>query len=259
MTMGSTQGLGKRGRWWGIVTLVLALGLAQGGCRKRAGTGAAGKRDAGPGSCPPAEAIARLMTEPGRALRTDCVDYAPGIFWMGAALSYQPKTGAEPRLSLIYGGPPPAAFDLQSLPRDALTQIIKNNDDLRVSVRKASAQSQLIRVGVFGQHGGPARPEADELVVLLRLVAHAPPHVLWVGAGDQVRATPDGCINERTVDFDIPFGDRLEMTTVERARRAPGSASKQPCPGGAPSTQQTIGYKPTPLPPSRPLGVPAQR
>jgi hypothetical protein len=55
------------------------------------------------------------------------------------------------------------------------------------------------------------------------------------------------------VDLDMPFGDRLEMTTVQRARPAPGS--KTPCAAPPPSTQQTIEYRPTALAASHPLPV----
>jgi hypothetical protein len=228
------------------LVLVAVAALA---CRKRAAVRPAPPRSSGV-DCPAPEVLARLVQEPGRSTRTDCVVYAPGFFWLGAALTYDSATAASPRLSLIYGGQPRGLFDLKSVSAQALTRIIQPNaaSDLRVSVRKPSRDSRLVRIGVYGQHGGD-RPQADELVVVLRLVAHAPPEVLWMGDGDQVRTTPTGCVSERTIDFEMPFGDRLEMTTAQRAH---GPGGKQPCLAG-PSTQQTVDFTPQPLAPSRPL------
>jgi hypothetical protein len=178
------------------------------------------------------------------------VSYAPGFFWLAVALSYQPDSAENPRLAMIYGGQPMRAFDLEPIPQDLLTKLIKANPDLRVSIRKPAAESHLVRVGVFGQHGDQA--EADELVAVLQLVAHAPPHLLWTGAGDQVRTTPEGCVAERTVDFDMPFGDRLEMTTTARSHRK-DPKGKQSCPAGQ-STQQTVEYRALALKAARTLG-----
>jgi hypothetical protein len=132
-----------------------------------------------------------------------------------------------------------------------LVRLIKDNpNDLRVSIRKPSTDSHLVRIGVFGLHGGD-RAEADELVAVLKLVAHAPPQLLWTGPGDQVRTTADGCVAERTVDFDMPFGDKLEMTTMSRAHRKDPKV-KATCPG-VQNTQQTLDSRGQPLPPSRVL------
>jgi hypothetical protein len=232
----------------GAALVVLAV-IGAAGCRRR--SPAPSPRPGDPHACPPPGVLARMVAgdEQGRVTRADCVEYAPGFFWLGAALAFDGATAAHPRLSLIYGGQPPSQFDLQPVPEDRLAQIIRDNRaDLRVSIRKPSPDSRLVRVGVYGQHGGD-RPMADELVLVLRLVAHAPPEVLWVGPGDEVRTTPAGCISERTVDFEMPFGDRLEMNVARRAHpRAP--AGKGPC-LAAPSTQEAVDYRPQPLRPAR--------
>jgi hypothetical protein len=232
-----------------LVVLVVLAVIGAAGCRHRSPAPRPGRSD--PHACPPAGVLARMVAgnQQGRVTRADCVEYAPGFFWLGAALAFDGGTAAHPRLSLIYGGQPPSQFDLQPIPEDDLTRIIRDNrDDLRVSIRKPSPDSRLVRVGVYGQHGGD-RPMADELVLVLRLVAHAPPEVLWVGPGDEVRTTAAGCVSERTVDFEMPFGDRLEMSTAQRAHvRVPGA--KASC-LAAPSTQQTVDYRPQPLKPGR--------
>ncbi len=224
------------------VAVLAVTGVA--GCRRRPPA----RPPAAPAArtCPSPEVLARMISDdPRRATRADCVEYAPGFFWLGAVLGLTP-----PRLSMIYGGQPPSVFDVQPIPEDRVAEIIRDNPaDLRVSIRKPSPDSRLVRVGVYGQHGGD-RPMADELLVVLRLAAHAPPEILWVGPGDQVRTTA-GCISERTVDFEMPFGDRLEMTTVERAHpRAGGGKTSCLAP---PGTQQTVDVRPRPLAPGRPL------
>jgi hypothetical protein len=237
-----------------VVFVAALFLLAAAGCRKKAAAPAA--RPADPATCPAAEALARLVQEPDRTSRTDCLAYAPGFFWLGAALTFDTAGGGNPRLSLIYGGPAPRAFTIEPLPQEVLARLIHDNPtDLRVSVRKPSAEGHLVRIGVFGLHGGE-QAEADEMVTVLKLVAHAPPQLLWTGPGDQVRTSEAGCVAERTVDFDMPFGDRLEMTTMARSHRK-DAKSKVTCPAGQ-NTQQTLEYKGQPLKPSSTLpGAPA--
>jgi hypothetical protein len=224
---------------------IAALCLVAGGCRRKPPARALKPGD--PSICPSAESLARMVQEPGRTVKADCVSYAPGFFWMGASLSHD-GAGGDPRVSLIYGGQPARAFAIEPLPGEVLTRLIKENPgDLRVSVRKPSADSHLVRVGIFGLHGGD-KAQADEVVMVLKLVAHAPPQLLWTGPGDQVR-TGDGCVAERTVDFDMPFGDRLEMTTMARAHRQ-DPKGKATCPG-VQNTQQTLESRGQALKPSR--------
>jgi hypothetical protein len=248
--MSPTRCPGRAGRLAAtLACLALLLATA---CRKRAAVPRpkGHPRDGGV-TCPAAETLAEMVSQQGRRALADCVVYAPGFFWLGAALTYEAPGGGQPRLSLIYSGQPPGGiFELEPVPSEALTRIIKANQDLRVSIRKPGPESRLVRVGVYGQHGGD-RPQADELVVVLRLVAHSPPEILWTGPGDEVRTDAHDCVAERTVDFEMPFGERLEMSTVQRAhRREPGG--KQTC-IPAPSTQQTVEYKAQALKPSRPL------
>jgi hypothetical protein len=230
------------------LALLAALCLVAGGCRRKAPPRTVKPGD--PGACPAPDALARLVQESGRTVKSDCVSYAPGFFWLGVSLSHD-AAGATPRMSLIYGGQPLRAFPLEPLPLDVLTRLIKDNPtDLRVSIRKPTTDSHLVRIGVFGLHGGE-RTEADEMVAVLKLVAHAPPQLLWTGPGDQVRTTADGCVAERTVDFDVPFGDKLEMTTMSRSHRK-DPKGKATCPG-VQNTQQTLDSHGQALPASRVL------
>src|SRR4051795_11950808 len=84
--------------------LCLSLVVAASGCRRRAGSRAVATIDAGAGACPSADALAALVKEPGRFTRTDCVVYAPGMFWLAVALTAAEKPPSTPKLSLLSGG-----------------------------------------------------------------------------------------------------------------------------------------------------------
>lgn len=178
--------------------------------------------------CPPADKLTKAVEgdQKGRTVKTACVVFAPGYYWLAAAVSYEPKTGANPRVHMISGGMAGRISDIDPLPSAAITDLVKTSDDVDVQIRKGS-DNRLVRMGVRGRHGD----DSDEVGMVLQLVAHAPPKLLWVGAGDQKR-TGGGCTTERRVDFEMPFGTRLEMMTAVRATGGPE------CKGGPTSQEQ---------------------
>jgi hypothetical protein len=214
----------------GALTL-LCLGAFLAGCKKKAPAALIGRPSAAHLPtivCPPSDKLAKAVEgdQKGRTVRTSCVVFAPGYYWLAAAVSFEPKTGSDPRVHLISGGQAGRISDVEPVPAAALTELIKASDDVDVQIRKGN-DNRLVRMGVRGRHGG----ESDEVGMVLQLVAHAPPRLLWVGAGDQ-RRTANGCTTERTIDFEMPFGTRLEMMTALRASGGPG------CSAGPTSQQQ---------------------
>jgi hypothetical protein len=180
-------------------------------------------------TCPPEDKLVKAVEgdQKGRTVRTACVVFAPGYYWLAAAVSYDPKTSGEVRVHLISGGQAGRISDVEPVPAAALTDLIKASEQVDVQIRKGN-DNRLVRMGVRGRHGG----DLDEVGMVLQLVAHAPPRLLWVGAGDQ-RRTADGCTTQRTVDFEMPFGTRLEMMTAMRATGGPQCTS-------GPTSQQQI-------------------
>ena len=61
--------------------------------------------------------------------------------------------------------------------------------------------------------------------------------LVWVGGGDGVTFT-EGCLHERTVEFELPFKSRLEMISSARSRAVEG----RPCPAPS-SMQETLPMK----------------
>ena len=57
--------------------------------------------------------------------------------------------------------------------------------------------------------------------MLLQLVAHQPPKILWTGPGDQI-TTEGGCISEQLVEFEMLFRTRLERFNITRSRPVAG-------------------------------------
>ena len=189
-----------------------------------------------------------------RALRTDCVVFAPGRFWLAIALSYDEKTGKNPRLGLISGSPQGRSmvFDITPAPVEAIEKLLQENREIGVRVRKTRDDQSLVRLGVTGGPGG-GRPESREVGILLQLAAHRPPNILWEGPGDQVVALPGGCIAEQTIDFELLFRTRLEQFSMARIR--PDATGKIPAGCKAdPSMQDSLNFRPVPLPPGRILG-----
>jgi hypothetical protein len=227
----------------GCVALALCFAMASGGCRRRAprSSGAGSQSADGGVSCPANEELARRLAEPGRTVRAQCLLFAPGYYWLGAALSYDAKGAAPPRLQYLSGGYSTRAYEIEPAPVEALAALIKSSNEVEVQIRKGRGESRLVRLGVVGRRAGG---ESSEVGMVLQLVAHKQPQVLWTGAGDERRRAPDGCVVDRHVDFSMPFGDRLEMVTTFSA---PGGCATPP------ASQQAVDYRAVSIKPGRPL------
>jgi hypothetical protein len=197
-------------------------------------------------ACPSNDALLRVLGAAGRDVRTDCLTFPVGSYWMASALRMADQETPAPRLHLISGGASfkPLVFDVAPAPIDEITALIKSSDSASVRIRRAGQDGRLVRVGVVGRRGPEGRVESDEVAVLLQLVAHKPPNLVWSGAGDKVTVTSEGCAVERLVDFQLLFRTRLEMFTSQRARAVAGS--KAACEGG-PGMQENIPFRPVPL------------
>ena len=239
--------------------------LLVGGCRKKAPppapatAPAAAPTPSAPETvvnCPGKETFAPMETAKGRVLVSDCVVYAPGRYWLATTLSYEAKTGKAPKLAFLTGGfgPRITVFDIEAMPAEEITKLVAASREVGVKIRRTRSDTALVRLGVVGTSGEAARPETREVGLLLQLVAHAPPKILWVGPGDQTTTGADGCINEQVVDFELLFRTRLERFTTQKSRPAPGAADPTKCAsGGSPSTQESVAYQPVALKKGRPL------
>jgi hypothetical protein len=240
----------------GLVALGGLTGLS--GCRKRAAPPATEQKPAaatapGPGApttvvnCPGPETFAPVDTAKGRVLHSACVVYAPGRYWLATTLSYDQKTGKSPRLSFLTGGfgPRITIFDVEPIPAEQITKLVTEGRNVGVKIRRTREDTSLVRLGVVADSGDAAKPETHEVGMLLQLVAHAPPKVLWVGPGDQSAVGADGCITEQVVDFELLFRTRLERFTTQRSRPAPGA--KNPSCSTGPSMQDSVPYQPVAL------------
>jgi hypothetical protein len=227
-----------------LVPVLLLIAAA--GCRKP--KPAASAPDAGGVTCPSSDALAAMVREPGRTLHVGCLAYAPAYFWTAAALSYETQSRGQVRLQLLSGGPGmgTSLFDVAPIPTDSVEELIRGTTQLEVVVRKPHG-AQLVRLGVVGRKGAPPRVQSEEIVVLLRLQAHGPPAIVWVGGGDTVTLN-EGCLHERTVEFELPFKTRLEMTSSARSRPVEG----RPCPPPS-SLQEPLSMKALPLAKGRTL------
>jgi hypothetical protein len=221
-----------------FLRLLPLLLLAAAGCRKPKPA----PPDAGGVTCPSIETIAALVREPGRTVHAGCLVYSPVYFWTAAALSYDAQTRANPRLTLLSGGPsmPTSLFDVAPIPTDSIDELIRGTTSLDVIVKKPRG-AQLVRLGLIGRRGAAPRVQSEEITVLLRLQAHGPPAIVWVGGGDTVTFN-DGCLHERTVEFELPFKTRLEMISTARSR----PVENRGCPAPS-SMQETLQMKPIPL------------
>jgi hypothetical protein len=212
----------------------------------KATPGAPADPAATPVTCPSPERLAAALRERGRALRTGCVTFTAGRYWMATALSYDEPGGTNPRLLLVSGGSwfKPVAYDVVPLPATALQALIQKSDDVQARIRPARAESRLIRLGVLGGRGPAARRESEEVMILLRMAAHAPPQLAWVGPGDEVMVSKDGCVSERLIDFEQVFR-RIERVATTRARALPGTTPAD-CTGG-PGTQEEVAVQTAPI------------
>ena len=206
--------------------------------------------------CPPAETFAALGGK-GRALHTDCVVFAPGRYWLATALSHDLKTGKNARLHFLSGSPASRVmvFDVQPLPAAEIESLVKESGKggkVGVRIRRTRDDKALVRLGITSQRGDDSKPELREIGLLLQLVAHAPPKLLWIGPGDQVSTGADGCITEQVVDFELLFRTRLERFVMTGSRPAPGAKAAS-C-GSGPSMQDTVAVKAVSLPRGRVLG-----
>jgi hypothetical protein len=215
--------------------------------------------------CPPEDTFAPLGGK-GRVLRTACVVFAPGRYWLGTALSYDDKlgktpgqggAGRTPKLSFLSGSPggKVMVFDVQPLPTAAIEALIKDSKQVGVQIRKTRDDRSLVRLGVTGSGGDPAL-DLREVGMLLQLVAHKPPSLLWTGPGDQI-AVEGGCLSEQRVEFEMLFRTRLERFSMTRTRPVAGG-KPEACAAG-PSMQETVAFQGVPLPRGRALGEDAPR
>jgi hypothetical protein len=222
------------------ILLVLCAAAALAGCKKKrpapAPTHGVAQPDPNSVVCPPTDRLVHAVEQDqkGRTVRAACVVFAPGYYWLGAAVSFDPKTKGDVRVHLISGGQAQRISDVEPLPAAALADLVKNSDEVEARIRRGP-DNRLVRLGVLGRRKNQ-QPEADELGMVLMLKAHQPPNLVWIGPGDQI-TTQDGCRFERSVDFEMPFGSRLEMITSTRAQ---GSGAG--CRGG-PGSQEQIESK----------------
>ena len=244
------------------ISFTLALGVVS-GCRKKAEPPAPAKPPATSApaapetvvNCPGKETFAPMETAKGRVLHSDCVVYAPGRYWLATTLSYEEKTGKSPKLSFLTGGfgPRITVFDVEPMPAEEITKLVSGSREVAVKIRRTRSDSALVRLGVMGTQGDAAKPESREVGMLLQLVAHAPPKLLWVGPGDQTTVGSDGCINEQVVDFELLFRTRLERFTTQKSRPVPGGKAGSCASSAGPSMQDSVAYQPVALKKGRPL------
>lgn len=205
--------------------------------------------------CPPAKEIALRLGEKRAAhFRAGCHSFARAQFTLTAALAWDKPRAPRLRLVSVSEGSRGFAFDVTPLP-PGLETLLADSRDVSVRVR-ASEEGNLVRIGIFG-HAPRARDpsEGDEILILLRLVAHKPPQIAWSGPGDRVSLEADGCLVERVVEFQLLFGRRLEMFVSSRGRRGAVSLADKvtaPCASGA-GTQESLTPWWLSLPPGRAL------
>jgi hypothetical protein len=244
----------------GIATIVAAAA-----CKKQspppppATPPAAAKAPAAPPlpeiTCPPESTFTSLGGK-GRVLHTACTVFSPGRYWLATTLSYDQKpgkAGRAPKLSFLSGSPGGRiiVFDVQPLPVAPIEALIKDNKQVGVQIRRTRDDRSLVRLGVTGSSGNPAKPDLREIGMLLQLVAHQPPKILWTGPGDQITTSGD-CISEERVEFEMLFRTRLERFNMTKSRPVVGG-SPEACAAG-PSMQETVAFQGVALARGRTLG-----
>jgi hypothetical protein len=226
-----------------IVFVGITAALAGGCKRSKKGSAAVAHPDTRPdvradtavAACPDTTAIAKILGEPAALLRSGCFGFPYGTYWMAGVVHHDRKTGAPPRVQLVAGGSGPGAtvFDVKGPATETVAALAKRSDDLEVTLK--AGRRSLVRFGIAGRRGGTS----EEIAIVLQLVAHSPPKLVWVGAGDQVTAAANGCVSETRVSFDTLFGSRLEIYVNHRARRADDKPGP-PCPAAGLGSQETV-------------------
>jgi hypothetical protein len=207
--------------------------------------------EAAPGvPCPPVASIAALLAEPGRTVHVGCVDYST-YFWAATALSVDDAGKSPPKLTFVSGGPTMGmyAFDVDPGPIKEIAELIKTSKSVSARAARTRSQQHLVRMGVVGQKDGG---QSSEIALVLQLVAHSAPQIVWAGNGDEVSVGPDGCIVERTLDFEMPF--RRDIQVFSQSRAHPPAGAKQACAPQGPGTQDTYTARAVPLKSGRALG-----
>jgi hypothetical protein len=228
--------------------------MAAGGCKKHPPPPAAKgtalhARGGGPTiSCPGRDDLVKALSG-ANVVAVDCLAYNESMFWMAAALVRDEHAPDGLRLALITGSPYVrwALYDLEPAPTAALKQLVAGSEEVQLRVRTGRRERRLVRVGVVGRTKKSA-PDSQEVLVLLKLGAHAPPEVVWMGAGDEVTTSAGGCVSERIIDFELLFGTRLEMFSSGHVIKPAAD-----CPRGM-DTQETVPPRAVRLQKGRPLG-----
>jgi hypothetical protein len=238
--------------------LLCLTGAFAAGCKRKPPPPAAqpaalsAKPGAAPGvPCPPVASIAAPLAEPGRTVHVGCVDYS-SYFWAATALSVDDAGKSPPRLTFVTGGPGMGmyAFDVDPGPTKQIEELIKTSTSITARAARTRSQQHLLRMGVVGQKDGGA---SSEIALVLQLVAHSAPQIVWAGNGDQVSVGADGCIVERTLEFEMPFRRDIQVFTQTRAH--PPAGGKQVCSPQGPGTQDTYTARGVPLKSGRALGT----
>jgi len=206
-------------------------------------------------TCPPESTFTPLGGK-GRVLHTACTVFSPGRYWLATTLSYDQKpgkAGRAPKMSFLSGSPGGRiiVFDVQPLPVAAIAALIKDNKQVGVQIRRTREDRSLVRLGITGSSANPAKPDLREIGMLLQLVAHQPPKILWTGPGDQITTEGD-CISEQRVEFEMLFRTRLERFNMTRTRPVEGG-KPEACAAG-PSMQETVAFQGVSLARGRTLG-----
>jgi hypothetical protein len=199
-------------------------------------------------TCPSKAEIARALGAADRRVEADCLAYGESMFWLAGALVFGATPAEKPRLALVSGSPWVRwlVYDVDPAPLEAIDQLVRGSEDVQLRMRNGRRERRLVRLGVVGRPKKGA-PDSVEILTLLRLGGHGPPEVVWTGKGDEVTTTPGGCVSERSIDFELLFGTRVEMFTTNKTRKPAAD-----CPGGM-DLQETLTSRPVRMKPGRPI------
>jgi hypothetical protein len=143
-------------------------------------------------------------------------------------------------------------FDVEPAPTSQIQELIRTSRRVTVRAARTRSQQHLVRLGVVGYKDDKGL-DSSEIALVLQLVAHAAPQIVWAGNGDQVSVGSDGCVVERTLDFEMPFRRDIEVFTQSRAHPLPGG--KQTCQPQGPGTQETFPARAVSIKPGRALAA----